>query len=76
MMAGEIQNSSGDKWSVWSNHVLNELKRVADHCEKLSSDLGTIKTEIAMLKVKAGLWGALGACVPTVLAVIFIIFKK
>ena len=59
-------------WSEWSRHVLAELERLSSACETHNSALsktreellgrvGKIHTEIAMLKVKSGAWGAIGA---------------
>jgi len=51
-------------WSEWANHVLLELSRINNNVTTLSDSLIEIKIEIAMLKVKSGLWGAVGAMIP------------
>ena len=67
-----------DGWDQWAIFVLKELERLNIHYEalrtvigeihiELRKDIGQVHTEIAMLKVKAGLWGAVGAAVPVLL---------
>lgn len=51
-------------WNEWSKYVLKELERLSDCYEGIRGDITDIKTEIATLKVKAGIWGAVGAMVP------------
>jgi hypothetical protein len=62
-------NEPIDGWSEWSNFVLRELERLNDRVEEISLTLGKINTEIALLKLKSGLWGA-GAGIATTAAVI------
>ena len=60
-----------DSWNEWSNHVLKELERLNDCYEKLVESVQDARTEIAMLKVKSGMWGALGGLVPVVVTLVF-----
>jgi len=61
-----------DSWREWSNFVLMELKRTNTQIEdldkkieKLKDDqISKLKVEIAMLKVKAGIWGVMGGAIP------------
>jgi hypothetical protein len=61
-MSGDKEKYDG--WPEWSKHVLIELKRLSDTQDGLRSDLHKMNIEIAMLKVKASVWGAVGASVP------------
>lgn len=54
----------GNGWQEWSNYVLKELERLNDCYDKLDSSVQNIHTEIAMLKVKSGVWGAVGGAIP------------
>lgn len=56
------QNSNG--WSEWSRHVLAELERLDDNIKELTVAVNSLVTEVAMLKVKAGIWGAIGGAIP------------
>ncbi len=63
-------------WDEWSKHVLLELKRLGDGQESHNSLLGNIRTEIAMLKVKSGIWGALGGAIPVAIGLAIWLFKN
>lgn len=58
---------SEDGWDQWAIYVLKELERLNAHYEALRKEVGKIHTEVATLKVKAGLWGAIGAAIPVLL---------
>ena len=57
-----------DGWDQWAKFVLKELERLNVTYEALRTETGKIHTEVATLKVKAGLWGAAGAAIPVLLA--------
>lgn len=53
---------TGDnKWSEWANYVLLELKRLGCLTDKIS----LIEKDIAILQLKAGVWGALSGAIIT-----------
>lgn len=54
-----MQPGDNNGWSEWSKHVLIELKRLDADMKTANAQLSEIKLEIAMLKVKSSLWGAL-----------------
>ena len=56
---------SGD-WIEWKQHVLEELKRLSKSSESMGSCLGKIKVDVAKLKIRAGLWGALAGSLPVI----------
>jgi len=56
-------------WQQWSNHVLKELDRLNSGMLTMNNELTQLRIEIAMLKVKSGIWGAIGACVPIAIAI-------
>ena len=67
---------NGDDWSAWGKHVLAELERnEADHKMQMSK-IDDLRNDVAMLKVKAGLWGALGGLAPALIAFIFWAIKS
>jgi len=59
-------------WQEWSKFVLKELKRLSDAFEKLSEKASKSEAEIAMLKVKSGVYGLVGGAV---LVVIFLLSR-
>lgn len=56
-----------DGWQEWSKFVLKELKRLGDAYEdltkKVNDELSELKAEVAMLKVKSGVYGLLGGAI-------------
>ena len=67
---------SENNWSVWSKFVLAEIKRAHKEVEKQGEIIGEMKLEIAMLKVRAGLWGALAGAIPSLAVAIWLIIKN
>lgn len=63
-------HNPGNDWTKWSKHVLLELQRLSLVTESLREDIADFRTELATLKVKAGLWGAAGAAIPVVALVL------
>ncbi len=61
-------------WGEWSKYVLKELERLNSCYDGINTQLGRVREEIATLKVKASIWGALGGCLPIliILAIKFI----
>ncbi|MCL4305062.1 hypothetical protein KJZ99_04060 [bacterium] len=51
---------STNGWGEWKNHVLIEIKRLADNQEAMRED-------IIALKTKAAVWGSVAAFVVTTL---------
>lgn len=63
------ESISTNGWNEYQKLVLNELERHNKLIESIRYDLSDIKTEIAMLKVKSGLWGMVGAAIPVGIAI-------
>ena len=57
-----------DGWSEYEKLVLNELERHNNLIEGIRKDVSDIRSEIAMLKVKSGFWGMMGATIPIAMA--------
>ena len=58
-----------DTWSVWSKHVLIELERLNKGQRDLQLSVNDIKLELTMLKVKAGVWGAISGAIPIIILI-------
>lgn len=65
-----------NSWAEWSKFVLKELERLNSCYKDLDAKVGNIAVDIAMLKVKAGLWGLIGGAIPVLLMVGYIIIKN
>jgi len=67
---------SPNGWNEWSKYVLKELERLNGCYEQIDKKVDKIEQEIAMLKVKSGVWGLVGGLIPVVIALIFIFLKQ
>lgn len=54
-------------WNQQALYVREELKRLSKGQDLIFRKMNEINVQIAMLKVKSGIWGAMGACVPIAL---------
>ncbi len=52
-----------DDWTQYSKLVLSELEKHGEKLEKMSEQLVRHGEELAQLKVKAGMWGAVAGAV-------------
>ena len=68
-------NGNGD-WKEWSKFVLKELARLNDCYDKLAETYVKISTEVAMLKVKSGMWGLIGGAIPVIIGLAYWMLKK
>ena len=62
----EIHNG----WKEWSKHVLLELERLGSQQNDIQKEIHEIKMEIAMLKVKSGIWGLISGTIPVAIMLI------
>lgn len=65
-----------DGWNEWSKHVLKELERLSKAYTDSAKELGKIRVEIAVLKVKAGIWGLLGGAIPVGVGLLVYLLKE
>lgn len=56
-----------DGWDEWSVHVRAELERMSKGQECIMQKINDLRIQVAMLKVKSGVWGAVGAMIPIAL---------
>ena len=73
-------------WTEWSKHVLKKLEELEKHDKdtqdaidlfknEINKILTEIKVEVAMLKVKSGIWGLIGGLIPVAIAIVYILLK-
>ena len=68
------ENRNG--WPEWGKHVLKELERLNDCYDNQMKQMQVIQIDIAMLKVKSALLGAVAGLVPAIGALIYTIVKN
>lgn len=70
-----------DGWNQYAKHVLAELQRLSSssqtHAEVLNEtklefikEIQAIRIEIAMLKIKAGIWGLVAGAIPPIVIIL------
>ena len=64
-----------NSWDANAMHVTTELKRLADGYERQVAELVKIASEIAALKVKAGIWGLMGGAIPVVIMIVMSVMR-
>ena len=62
-----MAKDSHNGWDEWGKHVLAELGRLKEEVRGMRKEQSSILQQLATLKVKSGVWGAMGACVPIAL---------
>lgn len=67
---------TGNGWTQYQKLVLAELERHSDALDAIENHLYRIDVDIATLKIKAGIFGALGASIPALAVVLFELLKK
>lgn len=68
--------TDGSGWTEYQKLVLAELERHSEALKSLERHLNKIEIEIATLKIKATLWGAVGAAIPAMGIALFELLKK
>ena len=63
-----------DGWDTWSKFIRSEVKRLGDNSDEarkevraIYKEIAEINAQLASLKTRAGLWGAVGAAVPVLI---------
>mgnify|MGYP001560160715 CR=1 FL=1 len=73
-------------WTDMAYHVQAELTRLANEQEKIRMTIDALRAEqatrwastaesLAALKVKSGIWGAIGGSIPVVIMLVIYLFK-
>ena len=72
-MVNERDDNNG--WEEWRNHVLIELEKNSSQHEKIFEAIKETNTEIATLKVKSGVWGAIAGLIPVGIGLLIFLFR-
>ena len=68
---------NGNSWDEYRKYVIDKLDAHSGHFGEMFKRLGNIEVEIAKLKIKAGVWGALAGAIPVAITIIvWLIVKK
>ena len=72
--------TTSDGWNEWSKHVLLELNRLntlysqltdalQERNDAINKEIQDMRVELATLKVRASMWGALAGLVPAMIVI-------
>ncbi len=62
-----MAKESPNGWDRWQNLVLSDMQRLSAEMQAMRQEQNCMGKQLAALRVKSGLWGAMGACVPIAL---------
>jgi hypothetical protein len=62
-------------WSEYQKLVLSELKRLDNDITDLGNKVDRVRIDLAMVKVKVGLWGMVGGTIPAAIAFLYTILQ-
>ena len=68
--------SPANGWNEWSRHVLSELERLNKWNENIANKQNEILVQIAMLKVKSGVWGLIGGAIPVAIGIVIMYLRS
>ena len=72
----DTKPDAGNGWGEWGKHVLKEIERLDDCDTERHKAIQNNQVEIAMLKVKSGVWGFLAGLIPVIGLLIYFIVKN
>lgn len=71
-----MTHEENNGWDEWRNHILIELKELKE-AEKITQEaVAEVRTEVALLKLKASLWGGFAGLGMYVATMALEIFKR
>lgn len=56
--------------------IVSSLNEIKQEVKALRNRQMTIREDIAGLKIKSGIWGVIGGCIPTIVALLLIVLSK
>lgn len=72
----DSKRSDGNGWAEWGRHVRLELERLDDCIEEQEKLIQSMRTEIALLKVKSGIYGGVSGAIPAIGSFLYTILKQ
>jgi len=59
-----------NSWNEWGKHVLLELERLNDNIEDMKRENSKINVDLALLKFKCSMFGALAGMIPVTILIL------
>lgn len=76
MLYDKVQKQNNDNELRISTLRQEIQNNITANTASLSKDINNLQIEVAMLKLKSGLWGAMGAAIPILVAIIIYLVNK
>lgn len=70
-----MSDDNNNGWMEWKNYVVKELDTQKRTDEDQWEEITKLKVEQAVLKVKSGIWGAIGALIPIIVALLIYLVR-
>lgn len=70
------EDHAANGWAEWGKFVLKELERLNDCYDDQMKLIQALQVDIAMLKVKSGIWGFAAGFIPSVSVLIYTLIKQ
>ena len=64
------------EFNEYKRLIVYELKRLSDAIKELDRKERKNRDDIIIIKVKAGIWGLIGASIPTIIAIALLLIKS
>ena len=62
-------------WDTYKRLVMSKLEDIGDRLDSIDKRLAGLELDSAMMKVKLGIRGVLGGCIPAGIAVLVVLLK-
>jgi len=69
-------SEESEEWASYRRQVLDGLASSAGKLDKLDAKINDFQVELAVLRVKAGVWGLLGGMVPVAVMIAVQFFTR
>jgi len=64
-------NAEGNGWPEYRREVMESLRQLRDDVRQLDGKVDDVRLDVAGLKIKASLWGAIAGTIPAAIAIIW-----
>ena len=63
-------------WIEYKKLILSDLKELNDDYKGLRGEIAALREDVAGLKVKSGIWGAIAGVIPVAIGLLILFFSR